>query len=438
MSRWKRSLYTTIVRSSEGAILHNSFMGAIALIPSHKGIDIDTLFHTGIGEEDLTDADLSELCEQRFFVPDDLDETAAVAECLRKERELAHFNLIILAHENCNFRCEYCYEGFSRGRIGRSVVSGLKSLVARKASEVPGLTISWFGGEPLLARDAIYELSDSFIKDCDKNGIPFAGNITTNGYFLYPNVVDSLIKHRVTQFQVTLDGPESTHDQTRTKAGGGKTYRHIINNLTRMKDSPHQFRMTIRVNFNAASIPLMDEFFAETSALFANDPRFCMYFRPIGKWGGPRDSEMQTCDFEQATAVKAELTRRHVEYGFSKHQIKGTLSSHGTVCYAAKESSIIVGSDGSLYKCTLAFSDPRNHVGHLTQDGNLIIDKEKWKLWVDVDDLDTSGCTSCKFLPSCQSRACPLHAMNGKRAVCPMTKVEYESMVKSVATGGAA
>ena len=437
MRKWKASLYTAIVKADGGTILHNTFMGAVALIPNAKAIDVPGIFQEGIVEDDQTSADLTELCRQGFFVPEDLDERKVVSDLLQKERESAPFNLIILPHENCNFRCTYCYESFRRGKMTRSVVAGLKLLVRRQIKQSPGLAVAWFGGEPLLGQDVICELSESFISDCEQAGVPYSSHMTTNGYLLTPDVVDSLIKHRVTQFQVTLDGPQATHDRTRTRAGGGSTYRHIINNLTQMRDSPHPFQMTIRVNFSPESIPLMDEFLAETSGLFANDSRFSAYFRPIGKWGGPNDAKLDTCEFHEAADEKARLILRNLDYEFANALVKNALRSHGTVCYAAKDSSIVVGADGTLYKCTLAFEDPRNQVGRLGEDGNLQIDEARWNRWVNTDGLDTSGCVRCPFLPSCQGKSCPKQAIEHERAICSIRpKAEYESMVKAVATAG--
>ncbi len=435
MRKWKPSLYTTIVKADDGGtILHNTFMGAVACVPNAKAIDVPGLFREGIVEDDQTSPELTELCSQGFFVPEEVDERKVVGELLQKERESAPFNLIILPHENCNFRCAYCYESFRRGKMTRSVITGLKLFVRRKVRQSPGLTVAWFGGEPLLGQDVICELSESFVSDCEQAGVPYTSHITTNGYLLSPEVVDSLIKHRVTQFQVTLDGPQATHDRTRTRAGGGSTYRRILDNLTRMRDSSQQFQMTIRVNFSPESIPLMEDFLAETSGLFADDSRFSAYFRPIGKWGGPNDAKLDTCEFQEAADEKAKLILRNLDYGFANALVKSTLRSHGTVCYAAKESSIVVGADGTVYKCTLAFEDPQNQVGRLGEDGKLQIDEARWNLWVGTDGLDTSGCVKCPFLPSCQGKSCPKQAIEHKRAICPLTKAEYESMVKSVVT----
>jgi len=460
---WRLSRYTSVIRDSETGdiLLHNSFMGAVARISADQSKSIEMflqrssaddihgpsqyrfpyfegLFQREVKESDLSNLSLKELCEGGFFVPSDVEEREIVSEILDHERDKSGFQVIILPHENCNFRCVYCYETFVRGKMKPEVVTGLKAFVDRKVKECNSLAISWFGGEPLLAKDVIYELSDFFIASCITNNIPYASGMTTNGYFLTPDVVTLLLQRKINHFQVTLDGPEATHNNTRKLAGGGETYQKILNNLMAMGHRDEEFSVRIRVNFNNAVISSMEQFLSEIAPMFKNDIRFNLDFHPIGKWGGPNDSAFDICDEELARQSRLNLIKRTLTVGFSDQLVKDSLISHGTVCYAGKESSIVVGSDGTVYKCTVAFEDPRNQVGKLTKDGQLVIDQARWNLWVKFDDKNASKCTSCSFSPSCQSRSCPLAAINQKEPPCPFTKTEYESMVKLVAIRRAA
>ena len=435
MKEWKLSHYTSIVRCESGDILlHNSFMGAIARIPSHYSNGIEKIFQQGIKEYDISNQVFKELCDGGFFVLFDLDERKLVSQILDQERE-SGFSMIILPHENCNFRCLYCYEKYERGKMNQDIIVGLKALVAKKVEECKSLAVCWFGGEPLLAQDIVYELSESFIDSCSQNNIPYTSSIITNGYLLTPHVVSSLLQRKVKRFQVTLDGYKTIHDSMRKLKGEGGTYEKILNNLKHMSNRSEEFSVRIRVNFNDDSISLMEQFFSEISSLFASDPRFVLNFKPIGKWGGPNDSTLNVCNPESAWVTQLELIERSLKFGFSDQIIKESLMSHGNVCYASKESTLVVRSDGMICKCTLAFEDPRNHVGKLTKEGKLLIDQSLWNLWTKLDDKDISGCVSCLFSPSCQSRMCPLVAMDQKKPPCPMTKTEYESMVKLVALG---
>jgi hypothetical protein len=62
--------------------------------------------------------------------------------------------------EKCNFRCVYCYEYSSIGRMRPAVVSGVRNLILRRAAGRKTLQISWFGGEPLLAYDIVTEIGE--------------------------------------------------------------------------------------------------------------------------------------------------------------------------------------------------------------------------------------------------------------------------------------
>ena len=430
---WNISHYTAVIEcDSGGLILHNSFMGAIAYIPDYLSKDILRFLNNGGTELDFNNRFFKELCDEGFFVPSNIDEQKLVSEILYKERELNFFYITILPHEDCNFRCTYCYEDFKHGKMNYEIINGIKAFIDHKTKEYRGLNVSWFGGEPLLAKDVIYELSASFIDSCECSGISYSSGISTNGYFLTPDVVDSLLQCKVTRFQVTLDGPEIIHDSMRKLAAGGKTYRRILNNLREMHRRKDDFSVRIRVNFNDISLPLMKQFFSEITCYLEGDTRFFMYFRPIGKWGSVNDSNLSVCDSSYARLAMVELIKEHMNFGFSDKIVKESLAPHGNVCYASKESHIVVGSNGTVYKCTIAFQDPRNHVGKITKDGELLIDQSRWNLWVKLDGIDISKCISCSFSPSCQSRKCPMIAMDFKKPVCPMTKLEYESMVKLI------
>src|SRR5262245_20489732 len=80
-------------------------------------------------------------------------------EQVRSAFDSRYLNLILLPTERCNFRCTYCYENFEVGRMDHSVVSAVKSLIYRRVPDLQTLDISWFGGEPLLAKDIIYDIS---------------------------------------------------------------------------------------------------------------------------------------------------------------------------------------------------------------------------------------------------------------------------------------
>jgi len=186
------------------------------------------------------------------------------------------------------------------------------------------------------------------------------------------------------------------------------------------------------VNFDRKNSTHMDTFLNEIAPIFRGDSRFALEFHPVGKWGGPNDTRLEICDGDSVEDVSRTLTEKALAAGFPNSPLKKSLMSHSSACYAGKETSIVVGSDGTIYKCTVAFTDPRNKVGKLTKDGELVIDEERWNLWTKVSDKDATKCTTCSFSPSCQSRACPLVAIQENQPPCPFTQTGYVSAVKLI------
>jgi uncharacterized protein len=435
-TKWKPSFYTTINEGDSGDLfLHNSFMGAVAWIPICQSELIRKILRFGIKEADLNDPTVREMCDQGFFVPSDFKERQVREKELSKER-VDRLGLMILPHENCNFRCVYCYEKFKRGKMGQEVINGLKTFVDQNIGKYSGLGISWFGGEPLLGYDVMCNLSESFIDSCDRHGSTYWSGISTNGYLLTSEMVDSLFEHRVKSFQVCVDGPEAIHNRKRKLAGGGGTYKKIIENLLKMRDREEDFFVSIRVNFDNESVPVIESWLVnELAPLFAHDPRFGMHFEPITKRGGPNDSSMEVCDLQHAFSLRSRFFEKALTLGFSDLTVKKYLIPHGLVCYAARESSFIIGSDGVIYKCSLAFNDSRNKVGALTSNGQLHLDDAKISMWTSLKGRDTSKCDSCSFYPCCQSRKCPYVTITQNVPACPITQELYTTMVRLVAFG---
>ena len=435
---WKTSCFTAMIECSSGdLLLHNSYMGAVARVPRDQAGRLRQVLTHGSKITDTDDPAIQELCDEGFLVPADLEEREAVTHILEKERS-AVLELMVLPHENCNFRCVYCYEQFKKGKMHAEVIEGLKAFVEREIGKYKGMNVAWFGGEPLLARDVIDELSRSFIDSCDRHNASYSSGMSTNGYLLTSETQDMLLGHKVKGFQICIDGPEAIHDGKRKRAGGGKTYRKIMDNLLGMRGRNEEFSVTLRVNFDNGSVPFIESWLEEEIApRFAEDPRFAMYFEPITKRGGANDDALDVCDPDEAFALTARFFARAAALGFSDRNVKRFLHPHGMVCYAAKEFGLIVGTDGKVYKCSLVFDDPDNTVGTLTADGDLHLDFGKASMWTTLQGRDTSACDSCALYASCQSRKCPLVTIKHNRPSCPLNREMYETLVKLVAFGGA-
>lgn len=433
-NNYKLSRYTYTYQMDNGdLVLHNSFMGSLAKVSKQQLPSIEPyLKSTCHFQLDTKNDLLSELCTNRFFIASDSDEQVEVNEILSYERDMHTMHLIILPHEQCNFRCSYCYESFENGEITPLVISAIKRYVQEQMPLYKMLKVYWFGGEPLLASDVIVDLSKFFMDYCAKQGKKYGAFITTNGYLLNPSLAAQLLSLGITNYQITIDGPEPLHNANRKLAGGGKTYSRILQNVLSFKDQPFDFRISIRVNFDPSHMSEISHWVEnEIAPALIEDGRFSLNYNLIEDWDNVSIYDSSSLD---AFPLKLNLIGSTYNFPITRTCVHDYLMPNTSVCYAAKKSSLIFGADGTLYKCTVAFKDPSNQVGYVDKEGNLVFDEARLNLWINTSHLDCSRCGKCSFYPSCQSRKCPKIGIETGKPVCPFSVNEYHRLLELAAS----
>jgi uncharacterized protein len=329
--------------------------------------------------------------------------------------------LILLASEDCNFRCKYCYEDFARGTMEPRVRRNIKALLNRKAGQIREFSVHWFGGEPLYGFAAIEDLAPFFLEMAAQHGWNYAASMTTNGYLLTPETARSLISWKVRQFQITIDGPPEQHDANRPARDGSGTFRTIFENLTALRDTDQEFLIRLRINYDRANHSYLDALLLSLQETFGGDPRFEVAFHAVGKWGGPNDAHLDVCGNE-APDVKVRLQESASLKGLKVATLREANRPGGFVCYAARPYNLLIGASGQVMKCTVALDkDPRNIVGQLEEGGELVLDRERFARWVEPAFESDSACQSCHLLPACQGLSCPLIRFETGQSPCETT-----------------
>lgn len=195
-----------------------------------------------------------------------------------KQKELF---LIILPTEQCNLRCAYCYEKFSRGKMTERTQSALITYIEQMLDGYQELYISWFGGEPLLAMDVIERLSSTIMEFCRKKKINYRAGITTNGVKLTKSIVEKLLDYNVLDYQVTLDGDQALHDKQRVTVSGGGTFAQIYYNLKEMRSIKRNFGVIMRTNIGQNAGKAIFEYIDNIKRDFMEDERFMLHFVAI-------------------------------------------------------------------------------------------------------------------------------------------------------------
>lgn len=290
-----------------------------------------------------------------------------------------YLQLILFPTEQCNFRCTYCYEDFKAKQMEPAIVDAIKKLIDRRAPSLDALEVMWFGGEPLAAKRVVYDISRHIINLSKSTPcFSYRANMTTNGYRLDLATAETLVSLGVTSFQVSLDGPQVIHDRSRIRADGSGTFSRIWSNLLTIRNSELSLSIMLRLHFSPDTYLEMDPLIEAINEEFGEDRRFTVYFKAIGRLGGPNDHNIRIFTETMTSEVRAYLEEK-LRY---KEQIHPFPKDEVYICYASKPNSLAVRSNGDLAKCTVALHDDHNRIGKLNPDGTLTVDQDKVRLWM--------------------------------------------------------
>ena len=206
---YKSSCFNYVHKCDDGSLrMYNSMLGTKSLlkVEAQQSESVCAVLSGQLSYNCLPEYIRATLIEHGYLVPADRDEDAALAikatETVLNEKYLS---LIIMHTEQCNFRCKYCYETFTKGKMPKETQDSLIEFVRKNIANYIGVSVVWFGGEPLEALDVVEYISERLIEICKKAKKTYVSGMTTNGYNLTPEIFERLYNLIVLSFQITLD-----------------------------------------------------------------------------------------------------------------------------------------------------------------------------------------------------------------------------------------
>jgi len=433
---WIASRYTMRARATDGRlVLWNSYTGAISVFRADQAPAIEAMIGRQ-GFQGESEGICKYLVDRGFLVKKGSDEYMRFQYGFgRAQYRSDILDLILLASEDCNFRCVYCYEKFARGTMRPDIRQGIKRFVEGRLKGLRRLAIGWFGGEPLYGLKAIEDLAPFFWEIAQENELAFSSHMSTNGYLLTPEIAEKLLSWQVNRFQITLDGPAQYHDHSRPTRDGQGSFGVILDNLKALRERPERFQVHLRVNFSPDNVPHMGRFLDTVESEFHGDSRFQMRFRAAGKWGGSNDEQLEVCGADDGGRLMLEFERLAQERGITLADGFKASSMFGSkVCYAGRPYSYVIGATGKLMKCTVVLdADERNVVGNVTPDGRLEIDSAKLAPWIAPYFEGDEQCRGCVVLPVCQGFSCQLPRVSGGERPCIPVRTSWKKELISIA-----
>lgn len=399
----KPSAYNYCTDLADGTTLLFNFytLNLIALDRSESVLVGKILKHANRSRENNQTSGLMDLLIDKGFIIDEwVDELELLRALNHKSRtQQEHLSLTILPSLACNFRCIYCYETKYGQEMSREIEEALIHFVKGKVQKGGKLSVTWFGGEPLLHIDAIERLSRGLIEVSNNNDVGYSASIVTNGYLLDMEMAERLSKLRVVDAQVTLDGPPNVHDRRRPLKDGNETFQRILDNI---KEAVGKISVSIRMNVdeeNRGTITdlvdiLVQEGLGERASFYLGQTY--PYTAACGDIAGWCLTDEDFSLLELETLI--EMVGRGLSWTF------GMPTAKNHFCLADSENSHVITPRGGIINCWNEVDNSQAEVGHLL---NPSTDKmkeniERWQWW-NPFELE---CTNCVLLPVCMG-GCP-------------------------------
>jgi len=343
-----------------------------------------------------------------FIIEDDVDEIAVLKVRNRLRRfGNSNFGLTIAPTMNCNFKCIYCYEEekYKIGTMNDDIIEGVLNFVKEKIKNSENFSVTWFGGEPLLALKQIRKLTKGFKKICKLNNCRYSASMITNGYLLSSEVIRELSDLKVGFIQVTIDGPRNVHDRRRVLKNGGSTFDVIIKNLKNLIRNKKTIRVGLRVNVDKENMETAHEIFdivkkeGLTTALSISFGKVDRVYNSLNYSG-------DCFTIREYGKFLLDMMKKQSEAGVKIERHPVPMWHY---CTADTFSGFVIDSVGYLYKCWNDVGRIEEHVGMINRTGFKSTPKlVRWLAW---DPLENEECLNCEILPNCMG-GCPYFRMN--------------------------
>jgi uncharacterized protein len=419
----KESRYNIWVERGDAAYVFSGISGALLRVPKDDYRDLQR-FLSGEHGAACSAKLLEQMAIGRMLIPDDGDELALLAQRYEASRhDTSHFALTIVTSLGCNFDCPYCFEDKHASLMNAEVQRAVLQILDDQLPKIHSFGVSWFGGEPLLGKRALLALSDAFIERCDRAGVDYSAQITTNGFLLDEKTCSQLRDRRVQNAQVCLDGPPEVHDRMRPLANGKGTFWHIVRNL---RHAIHYLAIAIRMNADTGNYHYAEELLRILAGeglagkltvylgqiVGVNDgvPAPSTTYIPLpilSNEGAALPSGRKPCCFtnREYARVEREFEALAARYGFSRPSLPRPV---GAPCTAMRANELVVGSQGELYKCWESVGNPHEVIGNVRDYRN---PNGRLQKWLKYDPFTNAECRGCIALPVCMG-GCAHHAMD--------------------------
>jgi uncharacterized protein len=398
----KPSRYNIVVPAGPGRVgLYNGVTGGVLVLDEDRWQAAQGGGVTATGQ--VSPETVANLIVGGMLVPGHVDELEHLRRRFDDARSSSRsLGVTVAASLGCNFACPYCFEEKHPRNLTRATSDALVAYVEGRAQAgLEQLHVTWFGGEPLMALAELLNLSRRLIRLAEERGFSYSADIVTNGYLLSKSVCEDLVAARVSAAQIGIDGPPEVHNLLRPLKSGRETFDRVMSNIVTAVD---YLNVSVRVNVSRRN---QDSFsrvcdLLETRGLGG---RLTVYpGRVTHVTTNPAaPSAFFSVDDVLSASEFAGFERKAEEAARAVHQVSGPSglpSPVDTPCTAVRDHDLVVGPDGTVWRCWNSVGDYAASTGSLFAETTQRQERSG-AYWREFTPFDDAQCRSCIALPVC-------------------------------------
>ena len=426
----KLSRYNFLRQYDDATIFFNATTCTLAVVDENFLRVLDDVKNNSYDEKNYDAQLIADMKNSGCLVEDDVDELEQL-EFYRNlaKYDMTNFGLTIAPTLDCNFRCKYCFETHPKGKMSAETQAALVNFVESRIERAKNFSVTWYGGEPLLAKEIVYSLSEKFLALCEKFSVDYDAFIITNASLLEDSDVEQFKRYKIHGAQITIDGVKEIHDNRRRSVTGESTFDKLIDRVNLLLNN--DLSVIVRINIDKENIARVDELLDVLAERIDRREALKIDFGQVSPFTDICKSIESDCyNNEQFADVMIPLYAKVLARGFTVNKMAVYPAPRVNFCCVDYVNSFVVDNHGNLYRCW-------NHVGNLKRssgnvnDGDNLTLERNYLTWIQWNPIRYSKCRECNCLPLCMG-GCPDAMRNSinKQPVCGTVKYNLDKVLE--------
>ncbi len=368
---------------------------------------------------DTTSIYWPKLYEDRFIVEDDYDEMREIQRRhLKTVNSTDELNITVISTLKCNSDCTFCYQrnlDFQCEEMTDDDFDGLYTFLLGVPQR--NIHISWYGGEPLLAREKILKFCARADKDKKHT---YSYSVSTNASIFDEKFFRMMERYGLTNATVSMVGTKETQSALRpsTEYDSARVIKNIIS-MTRYT------RVIVKIDLCKSNIENIRDIFEELSGYRHSSLSFS--FNRIVSYDHRPCAEIEL-DVDTYMKHVIELANWALDHQFCISDMS-CFQNFGVYCGAYANNNYVVGPGLYLYHCDRTY-DPKDSFAQIVN-GTLVYHLDCagcGSAEPCTDPYKVDECRECRLLPYCNG-GCDYLRKLGKCA-CPPERDYLEEFLK--------